>query len=145
MRAPGLPSLIILSVFFAVGETSGEGIRPDAEVKSFTFRKFNDQGLRLWDLSGKEAVFLSNNIIRVIEMQLAITSTKGTGQTLMRSPSARIYVEDNSATGDGFIFVEGDGFSVEGKDWEWRGVERRIDVREGAKVTFDDAIRRVLQ
>jgi len=41
--------------------------------------------------------------------------------------------------------LEGDGFSVEGKDWEWRGVERRIDVREGAKVTFDDAIRRVLQ
>ncbi len=122
-----------------------EKIEPEAEVKSFTFRKFNDRGLRLWDLSGKEAVFLSDNIIRVIEMQLAVTSTKGDGETLLRSPTANIYVEDNSATGDGFIFVQGNGFSAEGRDWEWKGADRKIEIRKGSKVTFDEAIRRVLK
>lgn len=119
--------------------------KPEAEVKSFTFRKFNDNGLRLWDLSGKEAVFVSDNIIRMIDMQLAITSTKDRDETVLRSPNARIYVEDNQATGDGFIFVQGDGFQAEGKDWDWRGKERKIEIRQGAKVTFDEAIRRILK
>ncbi len=117
----------------------------DAEVKSFTFRKFDDQGLRIWDLSGQEAVFVSDNVIRIIEMQLAITSTRTGGKTFLRSPNARIYVEENAATGEGFLFVQGEGYEAEGKDWEWRGAERKIQIREGAKVTFDDAIRRILK
>lgn len=119
--------------------------KPEAEVKSFTFRKFSDQGLRLWDLSGQEAVFVSDNVIRIIEMQLAITSTKERGDTTLRSPNARIYVEDNAATGDGFLFVQGDGYRAEGKDWEWRGADRKIEIREGAKVTFDEAVRSILK
>lgn len=138
-----IPFLALMMLFPA--PTTAERIKPEAEVKSFTFRKFNDRGLRLWDLSGKEAVFLSDNIIRVIEMQLSVTSTRGTGETLLRSPTASIFVEDNSATGEGFVFVQGSGFSMEGKDWEWRGAERKIEVRRGAKVTFDEAIRRVLK
>jgi lipopolysaccharide export system protein LptC len=101
--------------------------------------------MRIWDLSGKEAVFVSDNIIRIIEMQLAITSSQDKEETILRSPNARIYVEDNGATGDGFVYVEGNGFNAEGKDWEWRGVDRKIEIRKGAKVTFDDAIRRILK
>ncbi len=135
--------LVFLACFPA---PASAGIEPDAEVRSFTFRKFNDRGLRVWDLSGKEAVFLSDQVIRVIEMQLAITSTDGDSRrTVLRSPSAQIYVEDNRADGEGLVFVEGSGFSMEGRDWEWRGAERRIKVRAGAKVTFDEAIRRVLK
>ena len=119
-------------------------IEPEAEVKSFTFRKFSDQGLRLWDLSGKEAVFVSDNVIRIIEMQLSITSTRDRGETVLRSPNAHIYVEDNAATGEGFLYVQGDGYEAEGKDWEWRGVDRKIEIRKGAKVTFDEAVRRIL-
>lgn len=120
-------------------------VNPDAEVKSFTFRKFNDEGLRIWDLSGQEAVFVNDNVLRIIQMQLDITSTKDEGETRLRSPNAQIYVEDNAATGDGFLYVQGDGFNAEGKDWEWRGKERKIEFNEGAKVTFDDAIRRILK
>ncbi|MGE9290318.1 MAG: hypothetical protein ACQKBT_04970 [Puniceicoccales bacterium] len=141
----------ILAVLAAVAfmglgsvELSAE-VNPDAEVKSFTFRKFNDKGLRLWDLSGQEAVFVNDNVLQIIQMQLEITSTKEQGDTVLRSPDARIYVEDNAATGDGFLFVQGDGFDAQGRDWEWRGVERKIEIRKGAKVTFDDAIRRILK
>jgi len=120
-------------------------VEPEAEVKSFTFRKFNDQGYRLWDLSGKEAVFVSDNIIRIIQMQLSITSTEDRDDTVLRSPNARIYVEDNAATGDGFLFLQGDGYEARGKDWEWRGVDRKIEIRQGAKVTFDNAVRNILK
>lgn len=137
--------LLGLGALLPAAPAAAEGIKPDAEVRSFTFRKFNDRGLRIWDLSGREAVFVSDQIIRVIEMQLAVTSTGETDGTTLRSPRAHIYVEDNAAEGDGFVFVEGGGFSLEGRDWEWRGAERRIDVRKGAKVTFDEAIRRVLK
>lgn len=129
----------------ALPPLQGDGIKPDAEVRSFTFRKFNDRGLRIWDLSGKEAVFVSDQIIRVIDMHLAINSSGDRGPTELRSSSARIYVEDNSASGDGFVYVEGTGFSLRGRDWRWLGEERRIEIRDGATVTFDDAIRRVLE
>jgi len=120
-------------------------IKPDAEVKSFTFRKFNDRGLRIWDLSGKEAVFVNQHIIQVIEMQLSITSTDDREDTVLRSPMAHIYVEDNTASGEGLLFVQGSGFEVEGKNWEWLGNDKRIEIRKDAKVTFDDAIDRILK
>ena len=129
-RSHFLAFLVLISSVACCGSALYADSNPDAEVKSFTFRKFNDQGLRLWDLSGKE---------------LAITSTKDEGETVLRSPNARIYVEENQATGDGFLFVEGNGFRAEGKDWEWRGTERKIEIRKGAKVTFDEAIRRILK
>lgn len=137
--------LLLLAIGFAAGGGLPGKVESDGEVKSFTFRKFNDQGLRLWDLSGKEAVFVSDNVIQIIQMQLSITSTRDRGDTLLRSPNAHIYVEDNQATGDGFLFVQGDGYEAQGKDWEWRGVDRKIEIRQGAKVTFDDAVRRILQ
>ena len=144
-RSHFLAFLVLISSVACCGSALYADSNPDAEVKSFTFRKFNDQGLRLWDLSGKEAIFVNDNVIRMIEMQLAITSTKDKGETVLRSPNARIYVEENQATGDGFLFVEGNGFRAEGKDWEWRGTERKIEIRKGAKVTFDEAIRRILK
>ncbi|MEM0965175.1 MAG: hypothetical protein AAGJ81_03350 [Verrucomicrobiota bacterium] len=132
-------------VFIAPVLPASAEIKPDAKVQSFTFRKFNDRGLRLWDLSGNEAVFLSDSIIRVIEMQLAVTSTASGKDTVLRSPSANIFVEDNSASGEGLLFVQGAGYSLEGEDWEWKGAERRIDIRRGARVTFDEAIDRILK
>ncbi|MBC2600840.1 LptA/OstA family protein [Puniceicoccus vermicola] len=137
-------SILTAITILSCGSLQAE-VKPDAEVKSFTFRKFNDQGLRIWDLSGQEAVFVNDNVLRIIEMQLDITSTKDQEETRLRSPNAQIYVEDNMATGDGFLYVQGNGFNAEGKDWEWRGRERRIEINDGAKVTFDDAIRRILK
>lgn len=141
--------LAVLAPILAAAIGTGPGlsakIEPDAQVQTFTFRKFNDRGLRLWDLSGKEAVFLNDSIIEVIQMQLSIASTGDKPDTLLRSPSAHIYVEDNSATGEGFIFVEGSGFSATGRGWEWKGREKTVEVRSDAKVTFDEAISRVLQ
>ncbi|MFP4351606.1 MAG: hypothetical protein ACLFTU_02090 [Puniceicoccaceae bacterium] len=141
------PALSALALAAAVGTGPGLSakLEPEAQVQTFTFRKFDDRGLRLWDLSGKEAVFLNDSVIEVIQMQLSIASTGDDPDTLLRSPSARIYVEDNSATGEGFIFVEGPGFSATGRGWEWKGREKMVDVRSDAKVTFDEAISRVLQ
>jgi len=120
------------------------GIEPDTRVESFTLRKFSDQGVRLWDLSGEEALFLDDQVIRIIELELDLSSPGEAGGTRLRSPQARIYVEDNSASGNGLIFVEGDGYTLRGEDWEWDGEDDTIEVRRRAHVRFDEAIDRIL-
>jgi len=119
----------------------------DTNVKSFTLRKFDDQGVRIWDLSGREALFLSDNLIRVIDMQLALSSTQdgASGQTILRSPNANIFVNDSFAEGEGFIFIQGSGYTVRGDEWNWNGRDQTIQIRRNTRVTFDEAIRQVLR
>lgn len=146
-RLPVLPAALVLGLL-GLGTNpppvSAE-IEPDTRVESFTLRKFSDQGVRLWDLSGEEALFLDNQLIRVIELELDLASTGEGEGTRLRSPEARIYVEDNSASGNGLIFVEGDGYTLRGEDWEWNGEKDTIVVRRRAHVRFDEAIDRILE
>jgi hypothetical protein len=134
---------LALTLFLLAHPVPAE-IEPDTRVESFTLRKFSDQGVRLWDLSGEEALFLDDQIIRIIELELDLSSAGESNGTRLRSPEARIYVEDNSASGNGLLFVEGDGYTLRGEDWEWDGDRDTIEVRRGAHVRFDEAIDRIL-
>lgn len=139
---------LLLAAAFAAApvlEASTEVV-PSAPVKSFTLRKFTDQGVRAWDLSGGEAIFLPDQVIRVIDMQLSIFGTRGDGKPEMtlRSPLARIFIERHFGEGEGFLLIEGDGFNVQGDRWEWHGQERKITIEDHARVTFDQAIDQIL-
>lgn len=90
---------------------------------------------------------MSDNLIRVIDMQLSLSSTQDSaaGRTVLRSPNANIFVNDSFAEGDGFIFIQGDGYTVRGDEWNWNGREQKIQIRRNTRVTFDEAIRQVLR
>lgn len=120
-------------------------LKPDTSVRSYTLRKFDEEGVRVWNLSGKQALFVSDNIIRLIDIQLGIESGReGTGPTVLRSSGARIHVDDSFAEGEGFLFVEGNGYTLQGDDWSWDGRENRVRIRTRPRVTFDEAIEQIL-
>lgn len=140
LLAIGIPFLLPLQAGMA------ELLRPAAPLQEFTIRKFNEQGLRAWDLTGSEAVFLPNDVVRLADLHLTILNPEPPrGDVRARSSRASVFIRFNRVEGDGFVFIEGDRFTAQGRSWEWEGNDRRIRIERETKVRFDEAINRILR
>lgn len=117
-------------------------LTPDAPLRHFRIPMFGEDGFKTWELRGVEGIYLSEGESEIVGLDLIVFSgdDRALVENRIRSPRARISMEQSLARGDSSIFVSGPNFSISGEDWTWEGDDRKITVRRAARVTFDEEI-----
>jgi len=114
---------------------------PDAPLKNFRYPVFNNtgDGYKMWELRGVEGHYVSETESYVTGLDLKIF----TGDASMRlesrllSPEARIYLNERRAEGDSSIFFSSENFKIQGEDWVWEGIEKKMTVGRAVRVVFN--------
>lgn len=119
---------------------------PDAPVIGFQLPMFGDDGYRIWNLTGKQGLYVNENRIDVVDMHLLIYSkvVPGAVETEILSPQATMLIKDNKAMGNETITVLGPNFEVRGQRWSWDGDEDRVVIDEQVKITFFEELSGIL-
>lgn len=121
-------------------ESADASFLPQQAVEAFTLPRFNPEGDKSWEIRGETAVFVSAGLIRIENFVIEVLSPAGGVSTLVRSPQAEIDLENRAARGNGFISIDGPGFTVDGNQWTWDGKNRRIRIEDYAVVRLQDSI-----
>lgn len=137
----GLRPRLLWPALFMPLATAGQMI-PDAPILHFRLPMFGEQGYKTWELRGVEGIYVNEDEAIVNGLDLLVFSGDASLwlENRIRSPQARIHFGASRATGAGSLFVSGAAFTIEGSDWEWDGVARRIVVRRQARVVFEDEL-----
>lgn len=121
---------------------------PEAPVEDFSLPHFGPDGERAWLLEGRRGTLIDAATVEVEGMQLAIFDPGDPLQPrlVIASPHARLDLRQQRANGEQFLQVtERDGeFSLTGRRWTWVADDRKITVREDARVSFRQALGPVL-
>lgn len=115
---------------------------PDAPIEHFRLPMFGENGYKTWELRGFRGHYLSEEEALVEGLELVVFSGDETvsEENRIRSPRARILLEEARAEGDSSLFVTGPGYEIQGQDWSWDGAERKIIVRKDVRVSFAGSV-----
>jgi len=120
--------------------TSGDTFLPNQPVGNFSLPRFDPTGRRIWELQGGSAQFTTPDTVQLVDLRIELFSSHRQPSTVFRSPRATINLSSKTATGDGFIAVDGPGFTVDGNRWSWDGDTRTIRITDGAIVRISDQL-----
>jgi len=141
------PGLQVRKPLLALGALAGclvvyGQMVPDAPIEHFRLPMFGEDGYKTWELRGFRGHYLSEEEALVEGLELVVFSGDETvsEENRIRSPRARILLEEARAEGDSSLFVTGPGYEIQGQDWSWDGAERKIIVRKDVRVSFAGSV-----
>jgi hypothetical protein len=141
MRSRDL-QILVLGLWLTIGSPLQAQMTPDAPLKDFRFPIFADNGYKLWELRGVEGRYLSETESVIFGLDLKVFSGDEAMllESRLRSPSAHVYMDEARAESDSSIFLSGPNFVLQGEDWTWLGKEKKLVVRQDARVIFNGEI-----
>lgn len=111
---------------------------PDAPIQNFRLPMFGESGYKSWELRGLKGHYYNAEQAMVEGLELIVFSGDESmvEENRIRSPKALIHLKESKAEGDSSLFVVGPGYEIQGRDWTWAGLERKIVVRDAVRVSF---------
>ena len=111
---------------------------PDSPIQHFRLPMFGENGYKQWELRGLKGHYRGEEQALVEGLELVVFSG---GEDLavenrIRSPQALIFLDESRAEGESSLFVSGPGYEIQGRNWLWDGIDRKIVVRESVRVSF---------
>jgi len=115
---------------------------PDAPIEHFRLPMFGENGFKKWELRGTKGHYHNEREALVEGLELVVFSGDEAmvEENRIRSPRALIYLKESRAEGDSSLFVIGPGYEIQGRNWTWEGLERKIVVREAVRVSFAGSV-----
>lgn len=109
-----------------------------APVNDFSLPMFGPDGYKTWDLSGKQGRYVNQNQIDIDGLKLRLFSgdEKGRVEVVIESPKAEVDPKAGKASGPDFLYVNGPGYSVTGRDWFWNEKTKYLEIKKDVQVTF---------
>ncbi|OHE71160.1 MAG: hypothetical protein A2007_04625 [Verrucomicrobia bacterium GWC2_42_7] len=129
----------LLSLVFLSTLTNGySGAKLDKPIKNFKTLMFNDKGYRSWEISGREGLYINDNLVEIKDMHLQTFhgDQQGTLESTVLSPTATLFVKEHVMQGEKEIKILGQDYSVEGEDWKWNGSQKKFWINKSVKVEF---------
>ena len=125
--------LLFAPVWLAMGQMT-----PDAPIEHFRLPMFGENGYKAWELRGLRGHYYDREEAMVEGLELVVFSgdEQMSEENRIKSPKALIHLQESRADGDSSIFVIGPGYEIQGRDWTWTGLERKIVVRQSVRVSF---------
>ncbi len=136
-------------------------ILPTAPIIDFRLPVFNEQGFRIWELRGSEAIYLPEEQraeIKGLHLRLFSGDDRELVQNEVESPLAIALINDRSVSGPGMIRMtgaeRGREFEVRGEDWTYQetldGPDKKqktktVVIRKNVVVTFSEDIGSILR
>lgn len=136
---------LLLSIVIAVAAHAQ--MTPDAPIKNFKLPMFNNAGVKVWDLRGEEAKYVSQDQVDLFTMHLKVFKNDGSGavQLEIESPHATVYADQHLVTGSDSIRVLNDDFEITGRNYTWRGREQSVTINENVRVVFKAPLQDMLK
>lgn len=128
-----------LGLFLVMGAwTPFAQMIPDAPIQHFKLPMFGENGFKKWELRGLKGHYHSDREALVEGLELVVFSGDAAMQVENRitSPRALIHLQESRAEGESSLFVVGPGYEIQGRNWIWEGLQRKIVVRESVRVSF---------
>jgi hypothetical protein len=125
-----------------------------APVRDFRLPRFDDAGMRLWELRGAEGVRRGDGTVDLRDMWLRFFDVSAPRATTaaaplieVRSPAARVYEREQRAEGTEAIEIRGPSYTITGASWSFQGSggEQRITIREQVRVVFNEKLQTILK
>lgn len=143
MKAP-FRAIALLAAF---GLAAQAQMTPDAPIKNFKLPMFNNAGVKIWDLRGEEAKYVSQDRVDLFTMTLKVFNDDGSGEVRIeiQSPQATVFANDHVVTGGNNIRMFTDDFEISGRNYTWRGRELSVTIREDVRVVFKAPLQDILK
>lgn len=139
-------SLVVL--FFLFSPLSAVSKLTDGgAVTYFKLPRFGNDGYKIWEVQGTEGQYKDSSTIWVRDLVLKLFEGGSTQveNLVLQSPSATINPASNIASSNESIFIRGDGFSIQGEDWQWTGATKSIFIQNQVEVLFNQDIISILE
>jgi hypothetical protein len=122
-------------------------VSSDAPIVNFRLPTFTDEGFRAWLVRGSEARMISTREIDVRELTLTVFTGDAQEriETMILSPVARVFPEQQTVAGLETIRVIDDRFEATGADWRYEHQEKRVFINRNVRVTFRAQLKDLLQ
>lgn len=111
---------------------------PDAPILNFRLPMFNQEGYQTWHIHGDQGIYVSEDEVEIIGMELTIYSGDQNNllEATIESPKATIFPLENKAKSCNEIKVVGNNYKLFGKNWFWDGKIKKIIINQNVQVTF---------
>ncbi len=115
---------------------------PDAPIRNFRLPMFNQEGYQDWHIQGDQGIYITQEKVKIIGMELNIFSGdhKNLLEATIESPKATIFPLENKAKSDNEIKVTGNTYNLSGKNWSWNGKFKKIIINQNVKVIFTQSL-----
>ncbi|UPA28590.1 MAG: LPS export ABC transporter periplasmic protein LptC [Verrucomicrobiota bacterium] len=120
----------LLGGVFLLGSAHGDSLH------QFAIPFFNSQGVKVYNISGKQADVFPGGRFCVQDVLITTTSEEAPDLSIM-SDQAKIDLPNNEASGDGFIVVAHKQFSATGEQWELNGAQKQLTLNKNVQVFFE--------
>lgn len=141
MRSVMAIKLLAAGLGFMVSLVCAQMI-PDAPIRHFILPFFGDNGYKTWELRGLSGELRGEDVALIESLELRVFSgdERVLQENIIRSPHATLFLKEARAEGQSSLFVSGNGYEMSGRNWTWSGSDRRIEIRESARVTFSGGL-----
>ena len=117
-------------------------IIPAAPMADFHLPGFGEDGYKKWELRGKEAIYVNEDRIDIIDMQLRTFSD---GYTLavefeISSPRATLFHQERLIQSGDDLLIEHPKYRIEGEDWMWESKAGRFVIKNNIRVVFGESL-----
>lgn len=115
---------------------------PNAPIINFRLPMFDKQGYQSWYIHGDQGIYVNDEEVDIIGMQLNIFSgdERELLEATIQSPKATILLHENGAKSKNEIQAKGNGYNLSGKDWNWDGKLKKVIINQDVKVIFDQPL-----
>lgn len=136
-------------------------IIPTAPIIDFRLPVFNEEGFRLWEVRGSEAIFdpvQERAEIKSLRLTVYSGDDRGFVENVVESPYAVLLRKELSVSGPGLIrligYERGREFEVRGEDWTFQELPatatnpektKSVVIRKNVVVTFSQDIGNILR
>lgn len=136
------------ALLLSTAALEGQDLMTTAPIENFKFPVFNDEGYRIWRLTGDEGLYIQGGEIKISKLTAEQYLGRGSDETpisILVTPQATLNTEDEVATGPGDIDIQSDKFQLTGEDWIWQGKQNVIIINKNVKVVLFDQIGDILK
>lgn len=136
-------------------------IIPTAPIVDFRLPVFNEEGFRVWELRGSEAIYdpkAQRAEIKGLRLRVFSGDDRNLVENTVESPLAIVLVNERSISGPGLIHLvgaeRGREFEVRGEDWTYQETlpgpdnpqkVKSVVIRKNVVVTFSEDIGNILR
>lgn len=126
---------------------SATRIASNTPVINFRLPTFTPEGYRAWLLRGSEAMFTDDDHLAVKELSLTIFTGNADDRidTMLLSPSARIVLSSQTASGEETIRMINGTYEATGRGWTYLHKDKKVLLHKHVRVVIRSELQNFLQ
>lgn len=161
MNIRRLPAALLVAAAALLLAGATPPVIPTAPIVDFRLPVYNEEGFRIWELRGSEAIYdpeAQRAEIKGLRLKVFSGDDRALVENTVDSPLAIVLVKERSISGPGMIHLvgaeRGREFDVRGEDWTYQetlpGPDqpqkiKSVVIRRDVVVTFSEDIGNILR